>query len=68
MSQATVQSILEMIDQLSDVDREQLEGRLEQRVEAEWRREAQKARREAMARGIDQEAVDDAIDRCRREA
>jgi len=68
MSQASVQHILDMIDQLSDVDREQLEGRLEQRAEAEWRSETEKARREAMARGIDQDAIDEAIHKCRYEA
>ena len=63
MSQATVQSILEMIDQLSDVDREQLEGRLEQRVEAEWRREAQKAKGEVQVEA--QRIVEEAHARAR---
>lgn len=65
MSQPTAQHILDMIDQLSDGDRDWLKGRLGERAEEEWRGEAQKARREAKARGIDQDAIDEAIRRHR---
>lgn len=61
MSQVTVEHILAMIDQLSDPDRELLQRRLAARAEAEWRREAEDARRQAKARGIDQAAIDAAI-------
>jgi len=68
MSQTTVQHILKMIDQLPEADRESLEQRLEQRAEAEWRAETLKARKEANARGIDQETIDEAIRKLRYEA
>ncbi|MGE0823248.1 MAG: hypothetical protein AB7G75_24530 [Candidatus Binatia bacterium] len=61
MSQATVEHILDMIDQLSDRDRELLQRQLAARAEAEWRQEAEEARRQAKARGIDQAAIDAAI-------
>jgi hypothetical protein len=61
MSRTDVQQILEMIDRLSEGERELLEQRLAQRAEAEWRKEAEQARREATARGIDQTAVDEAV-------
>ena len=61
MSQATVEHILDMIDQLSDRDRERLQRQLADRAESEWRQEAEEARRQAKARGIDQAAIDAAI-------
>lgn len=61
MSQVTVEHILDLIDQLSDPDRELLQRQLAARAEAEWRREAEDARRQAKARGIDQAAIDAAI-------
>ena len=61
MSQSTVQRILHEIDSLSESEREQLDLRLEQRAEAEWRQEAERARREAKARGIDQATIDETI-------
>lgn len=61
MSQATVEHILDLIDQLSDRDRELLQSQLSARAEAEWRQEAEEARRQARARGIDQAAIDAAI-------
>ena len=65
MSQSSVQHILDMIDQLSTSDREILEQRLIERAEAEWRKEAKAARRQAKARGLDQAAIDEAIRKCR---
>lgn len=60
MSEA-VQEILERIEQLPEEDRLILEEMLAERAEAEWRREAEAARREARMRGIDQAAIDRAI-------
>ncbi len=61
MSQSPVHDILEMIDTLTDSDRELLQQELAQRAETEWRGAAEKARRQASARGIDQAAIDEAI-------
>ncbi len=61
MSQSAVQDILTMIDGLSESDREVLEQQLSQRAEVEWRAEAEAARRQAKARGIDQVAIDEAV-------
>ena len=61
MSRATVEQILTMIDGLATEDRELLERRLGERLEAEWRREAAAARREATVRGVDQAAIDAAV-------
>ncbi len=65
MSSVDVQQILEMIDRLSEGEREILQQRLAERAETEWRKEAEQARREAKARGIDQTAIDDAIRKSR---
>ena len=46
MSQSAVQDILKMIDRLSESDRKVLEQHLAERVEAEWRGEAEAARGE----------------------
>ena len=61
MALTTVQRILELCDQLSEDDREILEERLAQRAEAAWRGEVEDARRQAEERGIDQDAIDQAI-------
>ena len=65
MSQTTVEEILELIDGLDEEDRELLEMRLAERLEAEWRKEAAEARRLAKARGTDQAAIDEAVRRHR---
>lgn len=65
MSVASVQQILQAIDQLSESDRALLERRLAERAEDEWRLEAETARTQAAARGIDQATIDDAIQRRR---
>ena len=62
---ATVPQILRQIDQLSERDRLRLEKTLAQRVEAEWLREARRARRLAAGRGIDQSVVERAVDEVR---
>ena len=61
MSGSDLHQILEMIDRLSDSERELLQQRLTERAEVEWRMEAEQARREAKARGVDQAAIDEAV-------
>jgi hypothetical protein len=56
-----VQEILERIEQLPEEDRLVLEERLAEITEADWKREAESARRIARERGIDQVAIDRAI-------
>lgn len=65
MSQAAVDEIIDMIDALPEDERETLEQRLAQRLEADWRKEAEKARALARQRGIDQAAIDEAVRRHR---
>lgn len=61
MSQASVYEILDRIDQLPEEDRLLLGELLATREEAEWRREANRARRIAREKGIDQKAIDRAV-------
>jgi len=65
MSQSAVKDILKMIDGLSESDREVLDRQLSERVEAEWRCEAEAARRQAKARSVDQAAIDEAVSKHR---
>lgn len=65
MSQRAVDDILDRIRQLTEEERLQLEQRLEEWTEAEWAREAAAAREEARRRGIDQAAIDRAVDELR---
>ena len=65
MAVTTVQRILELIDRLSEDDRKLLEERLAQRVETAWLEEVEDARREAEERGIDQDAIDQVIEKRR---
>ena len=60
MSEA-VQEILQRIEQLPDDDRLILEERLAEIAEAEWKQEAEVARRIARERGIDQAAINKAV-------
>jgi len=60
MSEA-VREILHRIEQLPEEDRLVLEERLTEIAEAEWKREAEYARRLARNRGLDQAAIDQAI-------
>ncbi len=62
MNEAAVQEILQRIQQLPEEDRLLLEARL---AEDEWRRAAAGARPAAGARGIDQAAIDRAIEELR---
>lgn len=59
----TVSQIIELINQLPAEDREALENYLAERAESAWRNEAESARRDAAARGIDQQAIDEAVRR-----
>ena len=65
MGDAAVQELLEQIEKLSDADRVLLEQRLADRFEAEWRREAAAAEEVARERGIDQAAIDRALEEVR---
>ena len=60
-----VQEILEKIERLSDEERLYLARRLAETSEADWRREADSARRIAREKGIDQTAVDRAVEEVR---
>lgn len=60
-----VETILRQIDDLSSDERTRLEQRLAERAEVEWQREAESARREALARGITQDEIDSVVERCR---
>jgi len=64
MSQA-VQEILERIQHLPEEDRDILDEQLAQMAEAEWRREATEVRRVARLKGIDQAAIDSAVEEVR---
>ena len=62
ISRATVPQILRQIDQLTEADRLRLERTLARRAEAEWLREARRARRLVGERGIDQAAIDRTVE------
>jgi hypothetical protein len=64
MSEA-VQEILQSIQLLPAEDRLELEQHLAQMAEAEWQREAEDARRLARQKGIDQAAIDRAVEKVR---
>ena len=61
MSEAVLE-ILNRIERLPAEDRLVLERRLAEMAESEWRREADTARRIARDRGLDQAAIDRAIE------
>jgi hypothetical protein len=65
MTRASVEHILRDIEALSEEDLLALDQRLADRLGQEWERQAQAARDEARGRGIDQAAIDQAIERCR---
>jgi hypothetical protein len=64
MSEAVL-DILHRIEQLSEEDRLLLEERLALAADAEWRREADEARKIAREKGIDQAAIDRAVEKAR---
>lgn len=61
MSQAAVYEILDRIQKLPAEDRLLLDELLAEQEEAEWTREAARARQIARDEGIDQEAIDRAV-------
>lgn len=65
MGEANVRDILNQIDRLPEPDRLLLEQRLAERAEAEWLRETAAARTQAVERGIDQAAIDRAVEEIR---
>jgi len=65
MGESTVQEILERIDQLSHEERELLEERLAEREAAAWEQTVSEARRTARTKGLDEAAIDRAIDEVR---
>ncbi len=65
MSAAVVHEVLDRIKQLSVDERLLLDKLLAELEEEEWQREAAIARRSARERGIDQEAIDRAVERVR---
>ena len=65
MSESAVQEILERIQQLPDEERMLLNERLAEFAEEEWRHATAAARSSARARGIDQTAIDRAIEELR---
>ena len=62
---AVVETIIQQIEDLTFEDRASLEKRLAERAEEEWRRDAETARCEALARGITQAQIDEAVERTR---
>ncbi len=64
MSEAVIE-ILNRIEQLPAEDRLILEERLAELAESEWKREAESARRIASDRGLNQAAIDKAIEEVR---
>jgi hypothetical protein len=65
MSQAAVNHVLELIEQLPHEDRLKLEKLLAKRFEEEWQEALAENRRLAEERGITQETIDRAIHRRR---
>jgi len=64
MSQA-VQGILQRSERLPEEDRLEFEENLAMMTEAEWKREAEEARAMARQKGIDQAAIDRAVEKTR---
>jgi hypothetical protein len=65
MNETLVRDILDRIDQLPEEDRLLLERRMTERSEAQWRRETAAAEEEAKRRGIDDAAIERAIEEIR---
>ncbi len=62
---SAVHEILQRIQHLPAAERLELDDVLDQQAEAEWQREAAEARRLARAQGIDQAAIDRAVEKVR---
>jgi hypothetical protein len=65
MSNAAVQEILNKVELLSEEEQLDLAKRLAERSEADWRAEAEVARCAAQQRGLDQSAIDRAVEEVR---
>ncbi len=65
MVHANVDEILRQIEELSEEDRLVLEARLTELADKEWKREAEQARQMAKETGIDQAAIDRAVEEIR---
>lgn len=65
MVKASVRNILRDIESLGEKERLVLEREWAARIEAEWVRESRRARTQARKLGIDQEAIDRAVERRR---
>ncbi len=65
MSTVTVQEILDKVELLSPEEQLYLARLLAEKSEIEWRREAERAREIARQQGIDQTAVDRAVEEVR---
>lgn len=61
MSAIAVHAIFDQIKQLSSDDRSLLDQLLTQLESFEWQREAERARKLAEARGLDQSRIDNAV-------
>jgi hypothetical protein len=68
MSDTAVQEILNKVELLSDEEQLYLVRRLAEKAEADWKPEADAARRIACEKGIDQSAIDRAVDEVRHPA
>ena len=64
MSEA-VKEILKRIHELPEEDRLALDERLAEEAETEWKRAAEEAREVARQKGIDQAAIDRAVEKVR---
>jgi hypothetical protein len=65
MTRSAVGEILQKIDALPRRDRLRLDRELAARAENEWQKLARQARAQARSRGIDQAAIDRAVERTR---
>jgi len=65
MPNGPVQDILREIEALPEDDQFALEQELARRLDVQWDREARQAREQARQRGIDQAAIDRAIEQRR---
>ena len=65
MTSAAVDEILKKIDDLPEAERLVLEQQLAERAEVEWLRESIQARELARQRGLDQAAIDRAVEEVR---
>jgi hypothetical protein len=65
MTSAAVDEILKKIDDLSEAERLALEQQLAERAEAQWLRESIQASALARQHGLDQAAIDRAVEQVR---